>query len=134
MDLGSYIGKPWSKGKCGPDSYDCFGLVRDVAEKKFNFSIPYINPEEIGGIRDIIRKIQNEDNWKDFEKVKDKKPQNGDLVRLFKNCGPLHIGIYIDGKVLHSHQYGGVCWDEFYIVKIKGWTSWEFWRKKNETR
>lgn len=49
MNFNKYIGIPYKEYARGPDSYDCWGLVRVVASEVFNHELPCLtdlNPDD----------------------------------------------------------------------------------------
>jgi len=106
LDFSDLIGKPFSDLGRGPDSYDCWGLVRE-AGNRLGIEIPdygdihYWKREEIKGC--IGQKAK-------FDFVETKEPMVGDIV-VFKEggFGELHFGILIDDhNVLHAGPEIGV--------------------------
>ena len=97
------IGKPFKDGGRGPDSYDCWGLVREVF-RRFGVELPDYNVgafecEQIG--QQIMKEMRTLARWQRL-----KKPEVPCVV-VIKN-DPVwanHCGVYIgDGKFIHTLQ------------------------------
>lgn len=124
----SYLRKPYRVGADGPDYFDCYGLVRDVSARFFDKTLPDIHRKDSDSLKTIIRALsETNEEWKNYRKVR--YPKDGDIVRMIKGTSPLHMGIWVGGKVLHTHQGVGVCWDDVLLVKVKGWIP-EYWRER----
>lgn len=100
----SYIGKPWTKGGRGPDSFDCWGLVYHIYRQQLGIqlpSYPNINATNLRAVRDAITNGAVEQVWVPLEK-----PEHLCVVAMSKNVTSLHhVGIYLDvdgGIILHS--------------------------------
>lgn len=125
--MNEYLGKSYRVGGRGPNYFDCYGLVCDVSARFFGRTLPDIQIKDSDSLRGIIRALsETNEEWKRFRKVR--YPKDGDLVRMIKGDSPVHIGIWMKGKILHAHQGAGVCWDDVLVIKIKGWLP-EYWRE-----
>ncbi|MBF0406480.1 MAG: C40 family peptidase [Candidatus Riflebacteria bacterium] len=108
MDAGimiaDLIGKPFSDGGRGPDTFDCWGLCMTVF-KRFGYRLPEYpvgayEPEQINSVIMSDRKI-----WQELEK-----PQKPCLVLMRLGVIDLinHCGVYTgDGFVLHTRKKTG---------------------------
>lgn len=100
----TYIGKPWTKGGRGPDSFDCWGLVYHIYHQQLGIqlpSYPNINATNLRAVRDAITNGAVENVWVPLEK-----PEHLCVVAMSKNVTSLHhVGIYLDvdgGLILHA--------------------------------
>lgn len=92
-----YLGKPYVENTDGPDSFDCWGLVRDVCAKRIDCEMPLLN-------------IGRNDNYEAVSKAiagwaKVESPYEEYDVLTMKNAFGRHIGICIkaNGKVVMLH-------------------------------
>ena len=99
------VGSPFADGGRGPDSFDCWGLVREVYRR---YGI--ILPDYDIGCYDILNVTaemeRNRPYWHEH------KPPNIPVpsVVAFRVSAPMvnHVGIYIgDGKFLHTREKAG---------------------------
>lgn len=126
--INDYIGLAWERGAKGPDRFDCLGLVQHVQSSRYGVPMPDISCG--GGLLSIMRAMRDPANWSGFAQVD--APGDGDLVRLFRNQYPDHIGIWVDvdgGGVLHSSQKNGVQFDTPFLLRSMGWERIEFFRR-----
>jgi len=112
-----YVGKPYKPGARGPDSFDCWGLVRDIYEKRFGIALPeWIgltphNTPEFPVTRAIVEEWRPELN-----------PFEGCVVAMSQTVAFHHVGIYLEqngGKVIHAWSpSGGVVVNTLRELKI----------------
>lgn len=94
-DVTEHLGKPWERAAIGPDSFDCWGLVRwclDKAEIKYEIDVDYDFPN---GINHEFSKSLSE--WKEIAE-----PENNCIVYGYRGDVPVHIGFVIDSWVFHA--------------------------------
>lgn len=123
-----YLGLPWESGSQGPDSFNCWGLVRAVAAKHFNFEPPLIAIDESLGfaVRKAFRKHPEHNRYYTVDV-----PQAGDIVEMGSAKDMWHVGIWLDvdgGGVLHSMQGAGVVFTQARHLKMLGWSQTIYWR------
>lgn len=100
--VSKYIGLPFEDCANGPDSFDCWGLVRFVMENEFGILLPDLS-------YDTSDKNRNRfvDQYRPFFTQLDK-PQHGALVLYTPDRRRTHIGVCIDGTdMLHTMKYQG---------------------------
>lgn len=106
INVNDLIGKPFSDGGRGPDSYDCFGLVKEVYRRYGieleDYSISAYACEQISN---EVEKAKHDPRW-----IKLDAPKVPCVVLLRADAYfTQHIGIYIgNGKFLHIRNFG-VC-------------------------
>lgn len=104
-DVNEYIGLPWESGACGPDAYNCWGLLKVVQEVHFGVSMPYLVMGDEVGIRAAYSDKMRSGEWQIVAE-----PSHGDGVLLRAGTHP-HVGVWLDidgGGVLHSLEGSGV--------------------------
>ncbi len=105
------VGKPYSLGGKGPDSFDCSGLVY-YCYKHAGYNIPSTTKK----LKKVGKKVTG--------KLKFKKLKKGDLLffkigKIFG--GPNHVGIYIGNReMVHASPTKGV---------IKVYLNLKYWKK-----
>ena len=106
------IGIPFAWGGRGPDSFDCYGLVRHI-HAQHGIDIPdYTSPSDGPRIAALI--AGNLHLWREVSA-----PKEG-VVLLFRVAGYLHVGYHIGGdRFIHTWEHsGGVV-----IERVSDWTN-----------
>jgi cell wall-associated NlpC family hydrolase len=118
----SYIGLPWADGARGPESFDCWGLLRWVQLHHFSIALPDL-PSMPDMRRDLYREQMASGAWNVIAR-----PAHGCGVLLRSGDRP-HVGVYLDldgGGVLHAQEGAGVIYTERSKLKKVGYprASW----------
>lgn len=97
MQLRDVIGKPFEYGARGPDSYDCYGLVKHLLRELQGKDVPdYLSPDD----RSQIEALVNEK--KVFWRETKEKEGAVVLIRVFNG---MHVGYCLGyGKFIHVWQ------------------------------
>jgi cell wall-associated NlpC family hydrolase len=87
-----YIGIPWELGATGPDSFDCWGLVRHVQRTHYGRELPALavhahTPENIAKMRLLMRHSP----WRKTSGA----ARDGDVLLMQGSGGP-HIGVALE--------------------------------------
>lgn len=128
--VNQYIGKQWKSGACGPDKYDCFGIVKTILERHYKTILPDIHVDT-NSLLSIIKAIKSDSAWSEWELIE--KPHDGCLVKLYKQVEPDHIGIWLEidgGGIIHSPNGGSVCFDKPFHLAAMGWKKLEYYGRK----
>jgi cell wall-associated NlpC family hydrolase len=125
--INSLIGKSYEIGASGPESYDCWGLVKVVQKELFDRNLPDISqsPSSLKNLIVFVREHSARKEWR----VSENKFQHGQLVEMSKNENPFHIGVYLDydgGGILHALGKIGVCFDKPQFMQLMGWRKMVF--------
>jgi len=123
------VGKPWEPGASGPDSFDCWGLVRYVQKKYFDRHVPKIGFDR----RAIIDMFSSTDILKQWTEITRKDSLvEGDCIIMSPSRNPIHVGviIYIDNMfgVLHSIEPVGVIYVTMSDLSMSGWITQRLYR------
>ncbi|MEM5461581.1 NlpC/P60 family protein [Paraburkholderia phytofirmans] len=118
----TYIGLSWVDGARGPDSFDCWGLLRWVQLHHFDLVLPDL-PAMPDMRRELYREQMESGTWRVIEL-----PVHGCGVLLRGGDRP-HVGVYLDldgGGVLHAQEGAGVIYTERSKLKKVGYprVSW----------
>lgn len=122
-----YIGKPWVNGACGPDAYDCHGIVRAVYLEQLGIELPVVNVDALSTL-DACRSIRDYDHsdW-----VEIPAPEfDLDVVEMSRSTRPHHVGVFVDGGVLTSVESAGVVWQSMASLKRYGWNIVSCYRRR----
>ena len=116
----SYIGKPWANGAAGPHAYDCWGLVRAIYASRYGVTLDAVNVDanQPLAVRHVFLDSAVYAGW---QNVIPSALQEGDVVLLSQARHPHHVGIWIDGALLHSVEGHGVCPPNRQSLRLHGW-------------
>jgi hypothetical protein len=127
----SVLGVKYESGSMGPDTFDCWGLVRHVQKEAFGRELQIIEPPS-DNARDLVKFIRNHSEHLNWEKVD--APVHGGVVELSNSNNPHHIGVYLDidgGGILHC-SFAGVTFDPLIVLKASGWRRFNFYKYKHD--
>ena len=107
MSHTNLIGRPWVANAQGPDSFDCWGLVRYWFRTQHNVVLP-ATPVDGGDIRAVIEGLgaleRDAHVWAEVPLG-----EAGQVVAMGKNSRVSHVGVHIGGSfVLHSSRESGM--------------------------
>ncbi len=111
MTVNDFVGLPYREGARGPDAYDCYGLVAAVFRALRGVELPdwYQDaPGPQGASRAIAAALCGEVSG--GRSVKVEAPQNFDIAIVGSSSRPHHVGVFMDGGVLHSSKAFGSTW------------------------
>lgn len=112
-----YVGRPWSSGGYGPESFDCWGLVHAVYLYRLGTELPrHPGVYEIGRdtVAGLIREHATGGRWLAVDK-----PSDLCIVAMGRRFVD-HVGIYVaaqGGLVLHSGSSFGVVLQPLSVVR-----------------
>lgn len=126
--LGAYIGRPWRADACGPEAFDCKGLVRAVQRQVWGRDVP-----PLGDARTAWR-AASAAGWAPTDAA----PAAGDVLLVHAIDGP-HVGVFVArGRrlmVLHARsrivrgvQAGRVELHALADLLASGYTRPQVWR------
>jgi len=95
-----YIGQPWVNG-----SHDCWAFFRRVQREQFGREVPAVNIDALN-LRAILTEFKNHDEYENWDEVAT--PVDGDAVLMSSSRLTSHIGVWLDGCVLHCVRGSGV--------------------------
>lgn len=127
-----YIGKPWRLGTSGPDTFDCWGLVRAVLGEHFGIAVPVIEIPDCAGlavVREATKQLAQHPELARWQAVA--VPRAGDGVKMSCARDPWHVGLWLDvdgGGVLHCLEGPGVIFSSPAALKAAGWGRVTYWR------
>ena len=104
-----YIGQEWIYGE-----HDCWGFFRKVQKEKFNREVPAINVDAFNTL-DCVRAFTGHEDHRNWIEVQT--PQNGDAVLMSQSKRPTHVGVWVDGAVLHCIRGTGVVFTTINALK-----------------
>lgn len=127
------IGKPYRKAACGPDAFDCWGLVRYVFEHVHGIAMPHISVGQIDdGSADNVAAIKQAAAVSGWRPSDDGWPAEHDIV-LMSGIDGRHVGVMVRDNgplmLLHSIEPMGVCVQPLGDLPRAGFTGFVFWRR-----
>lgn len=130
--VASYVGMPYSEtDPFGPDSFNCWGLMRWIQLYEFGRELPTIT---IGDI-DATVKAHSDSLETGVYRLVDS-PMHGDCVLLRGGNNP-HVGVWLEidgGGVIHSQTSIGVIWTPLHRLNQLGYSRRVYYRvRANES-
>lgn len=116
-----YIGKPWANGACGPDAFDCHGLVRAVYRERAGVALPVVDADALKPIQ-VLRAMRDYD-YSAWAQI-DAPAQEMDVVEMSLARRPHHVGVWIEidgGGVLTAVEGAGVIFQTRRSLQLHGW-------------
>jgi cell wall-associated NlpC family hydrolase len=95
-----YIGQPWVHGE-----HDCWAFFRRVQAERFGRQVPAIDVDAFD-VRACVAAFTGHDERARWQEVQ--QPQEGDAVLMSQSRVPTHVGVWVDGGVLHCVRGAGV--------------------------
>ena len=116
-----YIGKPYCVGARGPDTYDCWGLVREVYDTRFGIPLPAFPGVSCHSPMSMIKKINEVMQHEDWSEVS--VPFDGCAVAMSQSTSYHHVGLFVEAdgsKILHCFDGHSVMIDSVKRMRLRG--------------
>lgn len=122
-----YIGRPWQSGGRGPESFDCWGLIRWVYLHHYGIELPEFIGVDSEDQLEVRRQMLNGERsarnlFPDWESTLS--PVDGVAVALGAHDVFYHVGIYLElpegGRVLHCRKGQGVTHHTITALRSEG--------------
>ena len=120
-----YLGIPWEAHATGPNSYDCWGLVYRCLENYYNIGLnrfPNIKINDSIAINSAAIKEIETGKW-----IRSLAPADGSVVLMSRRNVIHHIGISINGKVLHTRNGQSVALESEKTLRLLGFNRIEYY-------
>ena len=101
VDINDLIGRPYRRGAYGPDAFDCWGLVIEVARRMGRTLPPYWTAAALD--REQQRALMSGEAQARTEQIPG--PEEGALAFCLRRG---HIGVVLNGRVVHAARGCGV--------------------------
>lgn len=128
MNINAYIGLPYREGARGPEAFDCYGLVAAVLSAAKGVQLPdwyQESPGPQGASRAISAALAGEVSGGRCCRVD--VPDDYDIAIVGSTVRPHHVGLVVNGGVLHASRALGSTWHPF--TRFKGlYPAVEFYR------
>jgi cell wall-associated NlpC family hydrolase len=124
------IGKQYRHGANGPDSFDCWGLVRYVLQTHYKINVPEFDvPDDWYTANKILTQTSELANWRKVDTMAE-----GQVVMMARREHPVHIGLAVaaNGRlgVLHCAKPAGVLYQYLRGLQEAGWGRLTHYRHK----
>ena len=119
MNLDAYIGLPYREGARGPDAYDCWGIVAEVLRAAKGWQLPdwyQAAPGPQAASRAISAALDGAVDGGRSSRVED--PQDWDIAVVGSTVRPHHVGVVVNGGILHAARAFGSTWQPFARFKV----------------
>jgi cell wall-associated NlpC family hydrolase len=131
------VGKRWSLGATGPDTFDCRGLVRHAYQLRTDKNIPQLAVDAAHAPAAALKSAV-EEGWRCVGKGFAFRPQELDLA-FMRSLNGFHVGIVVQapeglrllhcvGGVVDGVEVGEVLCQPLRDVAALGFGRMEFWR------
>lgn len=121
------IGKPWTNGGNGPESYDCWGLVRAYYQQVRGTWLPVVDVDATRSLA-VAHAFAGHAELGNWEQVES--PKEGCAVLMARGRMPNHVGLWLGGGVLHSVQGAGVIYTTALMIRHSGFSILGHYRLK----
>lgn len=108
--IDSYVGLPYLEGGTTRDGFNCWGLLYHITTEYFNRDIPILPIGDEVACSSIFADMIRQGSWEQVNL-----PVDGDGVLLRGGTAP-HVGVFLNGGVLHSIDPVGVIWTPFHML------------------
>lgn len=122
-----YLGKPWEHNPNPPHSFNCGELLRHIYRQYMGYDAPLVLADT-RDVRSCIKDVGNIGRYADFYPVT--VPQDFDIAVLSRGGPADHVGLYVNGDILHCHPRVGVSLDSAFALSVMGWKKVQYLRVK----
>ena len=131
MNVLNYIGAPWEAGATGPNTFDCWGLVRHWYMTRLGIELPLfpLDPLDLLALTKRFKVEAQKASWVELQDV-----ELNCIVVMGKNTSITHAGVYIgDNFVLHASRETGKCIVQSMSQIRRNWATTKYY-KPNDPR
>lgn len=122
-----YIGKPWEPGACGPEAFDCYGLVRAVYRDRYGIQMPALDASAVSALS-CARAMRDYGDYGPWERVET--AEDGGVIQMGHARRPHHVGIFVGGRILHAVMGSGVVMQSLASLRMHGWNVLATYRRR----
>lgn len=122
--LYAHLGQPWQSGASGPDVFDCWGLVRAWYREVRGIDLPVVDVDALQPLAVRHAFADGARSWKQVDA-----PADGDAVLMSKASQPSHVGVWMNGAVLHCTEASGVVYQRPLSLRLVGWNVLGYYRR-----
>ena len=110
MNMNTFVGLPYREGARGPDAFDCYGIVSAVFKER-GVTLPDFYQDGPGSMlaaRAIDASVKGEVLGGRAERLTE--PEEYAIVVVRGYAKAHHVGVVVDGGVLHASRGLGSIW------------------------
>ncbi len=122
MDWGKYIGQPWQAV-----GLNCWDLVRKVYAD-LGVELPLMQVDAANH-KAVLTLLKSPDTYQLWREVNVPNPLDVVVLRMGKSA--CHVGVAVDGGLLHSIATAGVVFSDDRHLRSLGFSTHSFWRYKH---
>jgi hypothetical protein len=122
MDLYKYIGIPYELHGRTFDGCDCYGLVY-LYFSELGYALPKLDKPYI--LEEAEQLVHTYTPLLAGEQLE--VPESPCIVVMYKHFIPTHVGVFVDGGIIHTSQKRGSVYEKLKNIK-KRFTGLEFYR------
>ena len=115
-------------GACGPDAFNCWGLVRHVLKERRGLDLVPYNDVTESNLGLVMRTATREAAAR-WERIDN--PTHFCVVAMSRGVHVEHVGLWIDeagGGVLHSYEAAGVVFQSMLSIRGTGFQNFSFYQ------
>jgi len=134
--VASLIGMPYKANTSGPETIDCWHLVRLVRERLFEDVLPMIEVPNEPSLLWLAKAFERNDERKLWQEIEQPasglvNAPDGSLVLMSKASQAVHVGIWLGPErcVLHATELDGVVFQDIPVLKACGWNNLRFFER-----
>jgi len=124
----NYLGIPYKEGGMGPDSYNCWGLLRHIQTTYFDTNMPIAPIGDAERCQQMFKDHVEASVW-----AVDEVPQHG-YGALMRGGNNPHVGVYLEfdgGGILHALEGVGVVFTPITDLGFHGYARVTYYRLNN---
>lgn len=124
---GQLVAKPYSRTGQGPDSFNCWALVREGLRLGFGIEVPMLDLDTEEGWRAVNLRARMAREWTVVPGL----PQAADILSMVGMRRDLHVALCLDHRlVLHTSQDSGEARiQRTEELRFLGFDRFEIWRR-----
>lgn len=126
----NYLGRPWASGACGPEAFDCYGIVRAVYRDRLGITIPPLSLDAHKSL--CVARAMRDYDYSDWIAIA-APTKEFDVVEMSQAERPHHVGVYLPldgGGVLTSLEGIGVVFQSLRSLSAHGWNVVQCYRRR----
>lgn len=116
-----YIGEPWVAGES-----DCWAFARRVWRERFGLEVPAVDVDALNRLASV-RAFSAHPECAAWQQTA--APHDGCAVLMGKSSRPSHVGVWVDGGILHSVEGAGVIFTRETDLRLMGFRVLGFYRR-----
>jgi cell wall-associated NlpC family hydrolase len=120
-----FLGIPWEPYATGPDRFDCWGLVYHCLRVYYGLELDRfaaIKTDDKAGINAVVSEELKTGCWSMVDE-----PEDGAVVLMSQRSIIHHVGLAVNGKILHTRAGVDVCLESERTLRLQGFKRIEYY-------